>query len=161
MWINSNTLVVYNYIYEIRQAFPDISFPEFPTDEDFETVGVYLVTQALPPEYNKITQELEQTVENINGTWTQVWTVVALSPEQIVANEEAARQSNKSQAESLLKASDWSQYPDVTNPTNTPHLTNGDAWMFYRLELRSIAINPPVTIENWPVKPEELWSTTV
>ena len=38
MWINANTRVVYNYIYEIRQAFPDYSFPEFPTDSDFELV---------------------------------------------------------------------------------------------------------------------------
>ena len=71
------------------------------------------------------------------------------------------KEINKQKAKSLLSETDWSQYPDVRDALKTPHLVNGDEFDDYRVALRAIAINPPVTIENWPVKPEEMWSTTV
>lgn len=157
MWINSNTLVVYNYVYEIRQAFPETSFPEFPTDEDFETVGVYLVMQTSPPEYNQITQGLEQTVENIDGTWTQVWTVVELTPEQIQQNEENAKAANKQKASDLLSESDWTAIASVADPTESnPYLSNRQEFLAYRSLLRQIAVMPPVEA-IFPPKPQEVW----
>lgn len=98
------------------------------------------------------------------------WDTTALGPQPTKAHLDAAYQSwekqqiakqNKIKAEELLKESDWSQYPDVTNPLNTPHLINGDAWVTYRASVRTIALNPPVSVTEWPTKPEELWSTTV
>lgn len=75
------------------------------------------------------------------------------SPDQIKAK-------NKTQAESLLQATDWTENASVRNTAKTPHLVNGDEFDDYRVALRVIAVNPPDTeITNWPVKPDEQWST--
>jgi hypothetical protein len=67
---------------------------------------------------------------------------------------------NKSQAESLLQATDWVELGDVSDPINPPYLTNKTEFTAYRAALRAIAVNPPDTpITNWPVKPDEIWST--
>lgn len=69
------------------------------------------------------------------------------------------KQLNKAQAESLLQASDWTEYKSVRDVTKTPHLLNGDAFDNYRVALRGIAVNPPETeVTDWPVKPDEEWS---
>ena len=53
---------------------------------------------------------------------------------------------------------DWTQEKDASDPTNPPYLSNTQEFKAYRQQLRVIAINPPVTVESWPVKPEEVWS---
>lgn len=159
MWINAQTLATYSYVYEIRQAFPDVSFPEYPTDSDFETVGVYPVKPTQQPAYNPITQNLvEETPQYVDGEWVQVWTVEPATPEEIALREEAAKQENKNQASNLLSATDWVELGDVANPASPPFLANKADFTAYRQQLRAIAVNPPVTVEPWPVKPEEIWS---
>lgn len=66
---------------------------------------------------------------------------------------------NKQKAESLLQVTDWTENTSVRNVTRTPHLVNGDEFDDYRVALRAIAVNPPVTVAEWPVKPDEQWST--
>ena len=66
--------------------------------------------------------------------------------------------SNKSQAEQLLQQTDWVEIPSVSDIANTPHLVNYADFITYRLALRTIAVNPPVTVQEWPVKPDEIWS---
>jgi len=66
----------------------------------------------------------------------------APTPEQIIAD-------NKTQAESLLKESDWAILPDVP-------LQNKTEWETYRSALRQIVVNP--TLEPiWPTKPSAIW----
>lgn len=50
--------------------------------------GVYPVTRVAPPDYNSITYRLieAQPVE-VNGVWTQQWTLEALSAEEAAANQ--------------------------------------------------------------------------
>jgi len=78
--------------------------------------------------------------------------------EQKKIQEDEARSFNKSQAESLLQQTDWTENPSARNTAKTPHLVNGDAFDDYRVALRAIAINPPITVDAWPVKPEGIWS---
>lgn len=151
MWINAETKVIYKYIYEIRQAFPEISLPEFPTNADFETFNVYSVVETAPPEYDVITQDLFQTVEYIDGCWIQVWRVEAATIEEITKREEVSKQKNKAQAMQLLTETDWTQMPDV-------YLVNKNDFTTYRHDLRQIALNPPVEVTEWPIKPTEVWS---
>lgn len=158
MWINAETLEIYNYVYEIRQAFPQTSFPETPTDENFEYVGVYSVVQTTPPSYDPITQNLIQSVEYIDNQWVQVWTVESATPEEIAKREEAAKQANKQEAESLLQATDWTATVDISNPQySNPYLGNQSDFLAYRSNVRKIAVNPPVTVDVWPIKPNEIW----
>lgn len=159
MWINSQTLVVYNYVYEIRQAFPQMSFPEYPKDQDFESVGVFPVVPTDPPAYDPITENLiEETPQYVDGQWVQVWSVEPATPEEIAEREAAAVQANKAQAEQLLQQTDWTATVDIADPQySNPYLGNQDAFLAYRSQVRQIAVNPPVTVTEWPTKPEEVW----
>jgi hypothetical protein len=66
---------------------------------------------------------------------------------------------NKAQAESLLQQTDWTATIDIADPAySNPYLTNQAEFLSYRSEVRAIAINPPTTPVEWPVKPQESWS---
>lgn len=160
MWINTNTsdLVVYSLMYEIRQAFPDVSFPEIATNEDFKTVGVYPVSLIRPPEHDPITQNVVYDIQQVDTVWTQVWNIVPASDEEVTQRETAAKKENKAEAMLLLQETDWTEGNSVRDATKPIYLVNGEEWDNYRVALRTIAINPPVTIEDWPIKPEEQWS---
>lgn len=74
------------------------------------------------------------------------------TPEEIQAQ-------NKQQAESLLQQTDWTATVDISNPEySDPYLVNQAEFLLYRSAVRKIAVNPPVTVDVWPVKPEEVWS---
>jgi len=64
---------------------------------------------------------------------------------------------NKTKAIELLAATDWSELPSVTNPTNTPYLSNGTDFIAYRTQLRAIAITPTAGNIVFPVLPIESW----
>jgi exo-beta-1,3-glucanase (GH17 family) len=64
----------------------------------------------------------------------------------------------KSQAQSLLQNTDWSEIPSVTNTVNTPHLINASDFVAYRNALRVLAVNPVVN-PTWPTRPTEQWSS--
>ena len=66
--------------------------------------------------------------------------------------------ANKAKAMELLTATDWTEAPSVTDAAHTPHLTNGAAFIIYRVALRAIAVNPPQTVASFPTKPDEAWS---
>jgi len=74
----------------------------------------------------------------------------AVSPAMQALNAELAMQ--------LLTATDWTEVPSVTDAAHTPHLTNGAAFITYRVALRAIAVNPPQTVASFPTKPDEAWS---
>lgn len=64
---------------------------------------------------------------------------------------------NKGIAVKLLAATDWVNQPDVYQG-QAPTLTNRDAFLAYRQQLRQIAVNPPAGDVSWPKKPSEQWS---
>ena len=73
---------------------------------------------------------------------------------------EQAQSYNKSQASSLLTATDWTAIPSVADPAQSnPYLTNQSDFLSYRSQVRAIAVNPPTTpINEWPIVPKEIWS---
>lgn len=65
---------------------------------------------------------------------------------------------NKSQAMSLLSATDWTATVDISNPQySNPYLGNQDAFLAYRSQVRQIAVNPPTTPVEFPATPQEVW----
>jgi hypothetical protein len=66
---------------------------------------------------------------------------------------------NKTEAERRLAATDWVNQPDVYDPVNTPHLTNRDAFLAYRVQVRTIAVNSVDGNLDWPERPEAVWSS--
>lgn len=142
---------------EIQQANPNTSFPTpFVAPAPYE-----VVFDSPQPEYNVITQGVREIQpQQTAGQYYQAWEVYDLDPEQIAYNEEQAKQRNKAQAEQLLQQTDWTATVDINDPQySNPYLDNQDAFLAYRSQLRAIAVTPPVTVSEWPTKPEEVWVT--
>lgn len=160
--IEDGAVAKYPYsLAELQLANPNTSFA--PNDDAaYELFGMFRVFNSTPPTYDVTTEKLQEgtpVFDTDANRWAQVWQVVALSAEEIAAREAAAKASNEAQAKELLLSSDWADLPSVRNTALTPHLVNGADFDAYRVALRAIAINPPVTVDPWPEKPGAVWST--
>jgi len=146
--------------------YPDVSFPLPLTVEILNEFGADPVLngpQATPEDiyhYSQYNGVVEQ-----DGIWYTSYVLgpAGLTPEEwdawVLQIDNQQKAQNKSKAASLLSETDWVDIPAVTNPENIPHLENKSEFDDYRLMLRGIAVTPPVTVEPWPTKPEELWVT--
>lgn len=160
--IQDNIVVTYPLNLVVwREENPNISLPYNATEAQLNEQGIYNVLPTEQPTYNWITQSCaEGTPAEIDDLWYQTWVVTENTPEQIAANEALARQQNKDKASTLLTETDWTATVDINNPQySNPYLGNQDAFLAYRSSVRQIAVNPPIIVEVWPVKPEEVWVT--
>ena len=125
-------LTVNNIQYTIGQYVTGI-----PEGSDVDQI-VYWDTQALGPQPTQT--QLDETYPIWEG-------------QQIAAQ-------NKATASQLLSQTDWTCTVDITNPQySNPYLTNQDAFLAYRSQVRAIAVNPPTTlVTDWPTLPAEQWS---
>jgi hypothetical protein len=72
---------------------------------------------------------------------------------------QAGKNACKSQAVSILNATDWTSIGDVGNPQmSNPYLVNQAAFISYRSQIRALAVNP-VANPVWPTQPTEQWSS--
>jgi hypothetical protein len=70
-------------------------------------------------------------------------------------------EQNKTTAVNKLQTTDWATIPDVADPTKSnPYLSNAQDFVVYRNAVRQYAIYPVAGNINWPVIPQEVWSTT-
>lgn len=158
--IQNDSVSVYPYsINEFRQANPNVSLPETPTEQQLNEVNIFVVLPTPVPEYNTITQNCNQgTPEKTQGSWFQTWIVTDATAEEILVREQSAKNANKQEASSLLTETDWTTIPDVGDQTKSnPYLSNVNEFVTYRNEVRAIALNPPITVDIWPTKPVEIW----
>lgn len=77
----------------------------------------------------------------------------------IAADEAAKKVAVKAHAEQLLKDTDYLEGPSVSDSTKSVYLANLAEIVDYRVALRAIAVNPPVVVTEWPVKPDNVWAT--
>lgn len=155
MYINTETLAYPVSEQDIKALYPNTSFPvPFVPPEQYA-----FVVPTAEPEYNHMTQGVREAAPVLNDqTWTQTWEVYQLTPEQIAINEMNAKQANKTEASQLLAATDWTATVDISDPQySDPYLGNQDAFLAYRSDVRKIAVNPPIVVDVWPVKPDEVW----
>jgi hypothetical protein len=69
-------------------------------------------------------------------------------------------EQNKQTAVGKLQATDWATIPDVSDPLKSnPYLSNAQDFVTYRNAVRQYAINPISGDINWPVLPQEVWTT--
>lgn len=146
---------------DLRRDNPNTGFAAEPSNESLEGFGMFVVYNTTPPLCTNL-QYLEEGTPVFNDNqWQQVWIVVDKTHEQIAQEEDTAKQSNKQQAVSLLTPTDWTTIPDVSDPAlSDPYLTNAAEFAAYRSQIRTIAVNPPVTVDVWPVEPDEVWAYT-
>jgi hypothetical protein len=126
---------------QLRRDNPQTSFPrDIPADVLAE-FKVYKVKQTPAPEIDGKTHHHTQTVELVDGEWTQVWQVEQLPQDQAEANIRTYR-------DYLLQNSDWivSKCYELGEPVPTD-------WATYRQALRDITLQEgfPYNV-TWPTK---------
>jgi hypothetical protein len=83
--------------------------------------------------------------------WTEANTPVPPSP--------PSAEENKQNAVDILKSTDWTTIPDVSDPTKSnPYLSNVNDFVTYRNAIRQIAVNPVAGNLTWPTLPQEIWT---
>lgn len=87
MWIDPINLQVCKTHSEIRLARPNTSFPSVMTEDNIAYAGFLPVIFTAKPPFNRITEVVEEAAPaEVNGVWTQQWTVrIATAPEQAQA----------------------------------------------------------------------------
>ena len=82
-------VTAYPYTYAMhRAANPNVSFPAEVTADRLAEFGIYAVASVVKPAHNAITENVvEGTPVLVDTTWTQVWSVVAASAEEIAARQ--------------------------------------------------------------------------
>jgi hypothetical protein len=86
------------------------------------------------------------------AVWTVANTPVPPSPPTASDNKFTAVQS--------LQQTDWTQIPSVSDPAlSNPYLSNKLAFDQYRNSVRQYALNPVAGDINWPIMPQEVWTT--
>lgn len=127
---------------QLRRDNPQTSFPRDIPAEILETFGVYSVKSAPAPQLDSKTHRHTQTVQMVDGEWTQVWQVVELSLDQAAGNVRAYRGQ-------LLAETDWVVAKSYEAGEPVP-----EAWVSYRQALRDITEQAGFPHEvTWPTKP--------
>ena len=131
--------------WDLRNDYPNVSFPLNPAADVLEDYNVRIVTLTTPPEvaYN---QDLSESVALIDGVWTQQWSLVDASAEDVAARNDAQSRTVRSYRNDLLAESDWTQLADAT--------ADKTAWASYRQALRDVPNQAgfPHNI-TWPTTP--------
>ena len=94
--------------FQLRRDNPQVSFPKNPTDELLASYNVFPVAQSEQPAYDTATHRIEEgTPALIDGAWTQVWNVIALTSEEIAQQQaDHAAQVEAQRAEAYRNESD-------------------------------------------------------
>lgn len=83
------------------------------------------------------------------------WNMLTDPPTGFVISKE----QNKNYAVWCLQETDWVNQPDVYDPTQPSYLLNRQDFITYRTAIRTIVLDPPEGIVDWPIVPVAQWSS--
>ena len=151
MFVKIENGVVAQYPYTLAQMLADnpaTSFPSSITAQLHESFGVFEVGYEGAPEFDPKTHRVEHSAAPslIGGKWMLTKTVVAKTQEQLDSDAAGRSAQVRSERNTKLAASDWTQLADST--------ANKAAWATYRQALRDVTEQSgfPWTID-WPTQP--------
>jgi Iap family predicted aminopeptidase len=124
---------VFRYPYgvsDLRRDNPNVSFPKNMSDEALAEHGVMRVFFSTPPEITYTQDIKEGTPVFTDSRWTQTWSIVDLSEEQLAERTEQKAEEIRSVRNTNIAKTDWTQLPD--SPVNK------QAWAAYRQALRDV-----------------------
>ena len=102
--VTNNTATKINLRAYLRDNYPDVSFPEVPSDTLLAGYDIYSL-ETVRPNYDSATQAQEyQGISQIDGAWTEVWTVRDKTQEELTAEQNAAKDRAEAQIASDLSA---------------------------------------------------------
>lgn len=130
----------------VRQENPNTSFPSvFSPPPDYEAVQPSDL-----PEYDARTHRAEEVSPVlVDGVWTQQWSIVAKTPDEMQAEYDAKAAEVRSERDRLLSETDWIVIKSYERNENIP-----SEWEVYRQALRDITAQEgfPYNV-TWPEKP--------
>jgi hypothetical protein len=89
--IQNGAVATYPYSFAVlRRDNPQVSFPSNPDDAKLEEFGVFAVASTAKPTIDLTKDIVEATPVLTNGVWTQAWSVVDASAEEIASRQNAA-----------------------------------------------------------------------
>lgn len=157
---------------EFRAMHLDVSFPaviDAATLSAFDADPVMEGPQAVVTDIYHYSQAAG--VEKVGDVWMTKYIAGPVFSDSVVdgvtttaADQEAAykdridserKAANKSTASALLTATDYLTTPDASSA-----ISNMAEILAYRAAVREIAINPPVSVDTWPVRPVTVWTIT-
>ena len=122
---SKNDLKIYPFDVTTLSAFyKGVSFPDDAPDSTLALYNVFPVKETETPTYNQFTQGVKETVNLVDGIWTQQWEVYSLSDNEINIVKEQARQWRDSELE---RTDAYAVLPDYPNK---------EALLTYRQALR-------------------------
>jgi len=139
--VENGNIVVGDY----RELFPSTSFPPSgPSVEFLQEMGCKPVNLFKPHDRN--TEKLVPCDPYVEGDWVYTVQVAALTEEEVTAASNSAAAQIRSQRNTMLSDSDWTQVADAP--------VDQAAWAAYRQALRDITNQEgfPWTVE-WPEQP--------
>lgn len=131
-------------------------FPEPMTDEFLAKHSVFRCEPSQPPAIDYWQNLAVGTPKHTGKTWVQTWVITSAGDEEIAAREASMRMANKATASALLSETDYTDLPNTAS-----RIANLSDMLEYRDALRSIAIKPPLTVGEWPTKPDTIWADSV
>jgi len=131
----------------LRQLYPNTSFPRFFTAETTEPLGYGIYDFANHPELGRYEKAVEVApVRSEVGIWRQTWEVVEMDQEEKDAENERKSAEVRQQRNALLSACDWTQLPDSP--------ADHEVWATYRQELRDVTAQEGFPWDvTWPEAP--------
>lgn len=147
--VDSEGVLTYPYsLTELVRSNRQTSFPQgMVSDELAAQWGVYPVQATPEPSFDPATQKVVYVDPvNVDGTWVQQWSVVALTPQEAATVESQTANDVRQQRDLLLENSDWTQVADAP--------VDKAAWAAYRQQLRDVPSQTgfPFNVV-WPAKP--------
>lgn len=145
--IEKGVVARYPYsVVDLCRANPGTSFPSQPSDALLAEWGMQKVAQVQRPEENYTNNVVETTPQNINGVWTQVWSVTSASDDELAERTQRQEDQVRAERNSKLSASDWTQVADAP--------VDKTVWATYRQELRDLTTQAgfPWNV-TWPAEP--------
>lgn len=92
MYINAETMELYDSQQAIRNAFPNTSFPVEISNEILQSFSIYPVVDTVPV-YNNLIEDIVNDVPVLqDGVWKQVWKIVPKYKTEDEKNQILARQ---------------------------------------------------------------------
>ena len=123
----------------LRRENSQTSFPKHITNELLAEYNVYPVQTSAAPDFDGKTHNVKQSVDLVDGVWTQVWLVVQI-------DEQAASNNVRAYRNKLISDTDWMA---LTDNTMAPE------WASYRQTLRDLTGQSgfPFAVV-WPTEPQ-------
>lgn len=128
-------------LFDLRHAYPNVSFPEALSDEEAAEFYCFCVNETQPPVAPSGKKVVQIDPTQIDGQWFVAWALEDYTQGEIDAQWESVRAIRNTKLENC----DWTQLPDAP--------VDAAAWAAYRQELRDITTQTDPFNIVWPQEP--------